>query len=179
MKISVYSQINLTDNIRQMIEDGVGTIENRFKKDPSCKVTIKKSENNTIKVSVQIASGKYIFRGENVHKALETAFNNALKDIERKLKKEKTKNLMRRYMPEELKYDNNIPGEELSDVSSFITSQKEIKLEPMDLEEAYMQMDLLGHPFFAFINSKTNLINILYKNKNNDEESYGLMQLTR
>lgn len=179
MQINVSSKnIKLTDNIRTMIEDGIGTIENRFKKDPSCKVTLKTSENNTVKVSIQISSGKYVFRGENTHKILEVAFNNALKDIERKLNKEKTKILMRRYMPEEMKYEP-VPGEELSEISSFITSQKEIKLTAMDLDEAYMQMDLLGHPFFAFINSQTNLINILYKNNTGDKETYGLMQLTR
>ena len=35
----------------------------------------------------------------------------------------------------------------------------------MDIEEAEMQMELLGHSFFVFFNSDTDEVNVLYKRK--------------
>ena len=43
----------------------------------------------------------------------------------------------------------------------------------MDVEEAVMQMELLGHTFFVFLNMETDTINVVYKRKNS---TYGLIE---
>ena len=43
----------------------------------------------------------------------------------------------------------------------------------MDVEEAAMQMDLLGHNFFVFRNADTDEVNVVYKRKNG---TYGLIE---
>ena len=43
----------------------------------------------------------------------------------------------------------------------------------MDLEEAVMQMDLLGHDFFVFSNAETNEVNVVYKRR---DGNYGLIE---
>ena len=43
----------------------------------------------------------------------------------------------------------------------------------MDEEEAIMQMELIGHDFFVFLNAEDNAINVVYKRHDN---SYGLIQ---
>ena len=50
---------------------------------------------------------------------------------------------------------------------------KKFAVKPMDLEEACIQMELLGHSFFVFRNAQTDEVNVVYKRKDN---SYGLIE---
>ena len=52
---------------------------------------------------------------------------------------------------------------------------KELVLEPLTEEEALVQIDLLGHDFFAYIDRDTNAVNILYRR---DNGGYGLLKAT-
>ncbi len=54
-----------------------------------------------------------------------------------------------------------------------IVKTKRFALKPMDLEEAILQMNLLGHDFFVFANAETETVNVLYKRKDGD---YGLIE---
>lgn len=181
MTINIISKgIKLNDELRTLIETSIGQIENRFRGTPTCKVTLKPVENNMVKVSVLIYSGKYVFKGERINKDRNIAFKRAIKDIERNLNKAKTRELMKRYMPNNVLapvIEDEVPPEELTDVKDFIVTEKTLKVEPMTVEEAYLQMDILGHTFFVFVNSETGLINILYRKRNGD--GYGLIAITR
>ena len=44
---------------------------------------------------------------------------------------------------------------------------------PMDPEEAIMQMNLLGHNFYVFLNAQTEEVNVVYSRKNG---GYGLIE---
>ncbi|MFR9207891.1 MAG: sigma 54 modulation/S30EA ribosomal C-terminal domain-containing protein [Lachnospiraceae bacterium] len=46
-----------------------------------------------------------------------------------------------------------------------MVKRKTFPAKPMDIEEAEMQMELLGHSFFVFFNSDTDEVNVLYKRK--------------
>ena len=59
------------------------------------------------------------------------------------------------------------------DDAIVIEKNKHFELRPMDVEEAVMQMELLGHTFFVFLNMETDTINVVYKRKNG---SYGLIE---
>ena len=52
---------------------------------------------------------------------------------------------------------------------------KELVLEPLTEEEALVQIDLLGHDFFAYIDRDTNAVNILYRR---DNGGYGRLKAT-
>ena len=56
-----------------------------------------------------------------------------------------------------------------------IVRTKKFQLEPMNAEEAIMQMELLGHNFFVFLDMETDSVNVVYRRKNN---SYGLLETT-
>ena len=49
---------------------------------------------------------------------------------------------------------------------------KHFPTKPMSVEEAIMQMNLLGHSFFVFFNNDTNVVNVLYRRHDSD---YGLL----
>ena len=54
-----------------------------------------------------------------------------------------------------------------------IVKTKTISPKPMDLEEAIMQMELIGHSFFVYKDTETNLISVVYKRNDGD---YGLIE---
>jgi len=56
-----------------------------------------------------------------------------------------------------------------------IARTKRFAVKAMDVSEAILQMNMLGHSFFAFLNADDGLVNIAYKRERGD---YGLIELT-
>ena len=54
-----------------------------------------------------------------------------------------------------------------------IVKNKKFEIKPMDPEEACLQMELLGHNFFVFLNSQTEAVNVVYRR---NDKSYGLIE---
>jgi putative sigma-54 modulation protein len=50
---------------------------------------------------------------------------------------------------------------------------KKFPAKPMSVDEALMQMNLIGHNFYVFRNDKTQEMNVVYKRKYGD---YGLLE---
>ena len=56
-----------------------------------------------------------------------------------------------------------------------VVRTKRFAIKPMDIDEAIMQMELLGHDFFVFANAGTDEVNVLYQRK---DGQYGLIEPT-
>lgn len=54
-----------------------------------------------------------------------------------------------------------------------VVRTKRFAMKPMDAEEAITQMELLGHDFFVFTNSRTEQINVVYRRR---DGNYGLIE---
>ena len=54
-----------------------------------------------------------------------------------------------------------------------VVRTKRFAVKPMNLEEATLQMELLGHNFFVFRNASSDEVNVLYKRK---DGNYGLIE---
>lgn len=59
------------------------------------------------------------------------------------------------------------------DIRSQIVKVKSFTIKPTTPEEAVMQMELLGHDFFVFVNSETGKTAVIYKRK---DKNYGLIE---
>ena len=57
-----------------------------------------------------------------------------------------------------------------------IARRKDIELVPMNEEEAVMQMELLGHNFFVFLNMESDTVSVVYKRKNGN---YGIINAAK
>ena len=62
-----------------------------------------------------------------------------------------------------------------ADESIIIDRKKKFAIKPMDAEEAVMQMELVGHNFFVYLDAETEEVNVVYKRKNG---TYGLIEPT-
>lgn len=63
------------------------------------------------------------------------------------------------------------PEEELP----TIVRTKRFAVKPMDIEEAALEMELLGHDFYVFRNSESEEVNVIYRRR---DGNYGLIEPT-
>ena len=75
-------------------------------------------------------------------------------------------------LQKEKKIISLIEDEEMNE-EDVVVRTKVITPEPMDLEEAVMQMELLGHSFFVYRDSETDSINVVYARH---DGGYGLIE---
>lgn len=113
-------------------------------------------------------------REENMYAAIDVAAAKAL----RQLRKYKTRVIDKKIAqaPAEKAAELDLDalmGELAAD--DEVVRVKELVLEPMTEEEALIQIDLLGHDFFAFIDRDSNAVNILYRREHG---GYGLLKAT-
>lgn len=59
------------------------------------------------------------------------------------------------------------------EVDDDVVRVKEFEMKPMDVEEAILQMDMLGHDFFVFADAQTERTNVLYRRR---DGQYGVIQ---
>ncbi len=64
------------------------------------------------------------------------------------------------------------PDVEPEEDSYEVIRYKYFKLSPMSVDDAILQMNLLGHSFFMFMNSETNRVNVVYIR---DEGNYAVL----
>ncbi|MEG1501921.1 MAG: ribosome-associated translation inhibitor RaiA [Synergistaceae bacterium] len=120
-----------------------------------------------------------VMRGEDYAPDLRKAFDKALKNIERQVKKHKSYLTDKgRLRVQDVCFDIDpdllppLPYEK-EDVSKEILKIKKFNVDVMTPEEATRQMDLLGHSFFLFKNDETGVFNVVYRR---DEGGYGLLE---
>lgn len=92
--------------------------------------------------------------------------------IERQLKKYKNKLIDKKQSAQSFS-DFFINEEAVDEEEIQIVKTKRFGIKPMDPEEACVQMELLGHNFYVFLNAETEEVNVVYKRKGH---SYGLIE---
>lgn len=55
-----------------------------------------------------------------------------------------------------------------------VVRQKRFAIRPMTVEEASLQIDLLNHDFFVFLNAETDEMNVVYRRRDGD---FGLLEV--
>jgi putative sigma-54 modulation protein len=66
-----------------------------------------------------------------------------------------------------------ISDEDLEEGLPTVVKTKRFSIKPMSAEEAAMQMELVNHDFFVFLNDETEQVNVLYRRK---DGNYGLIE---
>ncbi len=95
------------------------------------------------------------------------AIDQALAKMERQIRKHRTKlgKNLREEIPDVPEYMEEDQAEEQE---RKIVKRKTFPVRPMSVEDAMIEMDLLGHNFFAFVNIDTERTNVLYLRKDGD-----------
>ena len=100
-----------------------------------------------------------IYRAERSAEDKLVALDDAIDKIIRQIRKNKTR------IEKKLKDTafKDAFAEPVSDVSDYeVIKHKKFKMRPMHVEEAILQMNMLGHKFFMFSNAETGETNVVY-----------------
>ena len=100
------------------------------------------------------------------------SFDECIENLKKQIRKYKTR-LENKFKNSGLYFEEDDADEEEEESAFQIIRSKTVSVKPMFVEEAILQMNLLGHQFFVFTNAETNDVNIVYKRKNS---GYGLIE---
>jgi putative sigma-54 modulation protein len=117
------------------------------------------------KVEITIPTKNLTMRAECSEQDLYAAIDRVVDKLLQQVRKYKTrvkskldKEGIKHQIPAELDVENL----EHEMTAERIVKNKEIELEPMTLEEAISQMELLGHDFYVYLDKQTHKTNIIY-----------------
>lgn len=163
--IRAANNFTITDAIRGHIELKVGSLA-RFlpvSEELEARVNIK-IYNVVQKVEVTIPGKQFILRAEEEHTDLYAAVDLVIEKLERQIRRQKTKaNKKIKERDGIAEYFVNLDNGGEADEAPF--KSKQIFLKPMDVEEAIMQLDLLGHDFFVYFDMEINNVCVVYRRK--------------
>lgn len=163
--------IDVTEGLRNAVQDKIGKLERYFTADTEVHVTLSvEKERQKIEVTIPVKGN--IIRSEQVSSDMYVSIDLVEEIIERQLKKYKNK-IVDKHQSRESFNQEYIDREYDEDDSIKIIRTKRFGIKPMDPEEACVQMELLGHNFYVFSNSETDEVNVVYKRKGN---TYGLIE---
>lgn len=174
MKLIVQGKgMNLTDDVINYAEKRFATAERYFENIQEANLIISK-ERGLFKSEVTISMSGTVIRGESKTQDIYASIDDVLDKIKRQIKKYKESFVERRRETKKFleKTEASISEAPIEDFPKIVKVKKFV-LKPMDEEEAIMQMELLGHTFFVFLNSNTDKINVVYKR---NDGNYGLIE---
>ena len=136
-------------------------VEKFFGPDATAKVTATVEKNVKI-VEITLQKGGFILRAQERAQDLEEALDNCVDSLIRQIRKNKTK-LERRLR--EVSFDDvfNAPDTADEETEYDVVRTKAVILKPQTVDEAILQMNMLGHEFYMFRNAESEEINVVYK----------------
>ena len=173
MKITVVGRhMSVPADLQELAEKKLSKLDKYFATEEKATVTFSRKRNRE-NIEITIAAANTLFRCETDDETFRNAIDRAVDTIDRQIRKNKTK-LEKRLRAQGAAIAAGITdmADELSEATDFVVRRKEFTLKPMSVEEAILQMNLLGHSFFAFTDAVTQDVCVVYKRK---EGNYGLI----
>jgi len=185
--------IEVTPAIREYVESKVGKVEKSFDEVPEANahVNLKVYSDRTGKAEVTIPLPNIVLRAEETSPDLYGSIDLVSDKLERQMRKYKTK-INRKFRRQQAELPDAISPDLLEETKELddeineevnggveeseairIVRTKRFDLKPMNAEEAVLQMEMLGHDFFVFLDADTDSTNIVYKR---DDGDYGLIE---
>ena len=174
MKISVRGKnIEITEAIETKISEKLSKLDKYFivSDNVEAKVLCRVYPYGQ-KLEVTIPTEYVLLRAEVVDDDLYTAMDLVVDKLEGQIRKYKTR-LSRKSKDNKLAFNlaSIEPLEE--EEEDVLVKTKTITPKPMDMEEAIMQMELIGHSFFVYRDAESDSISIVYRRNDGD---YGLIE---
>ena len=148
-------KVNLPNSIHAYAEKKVGKLDRFFKEDATASITFSLEKERLNKVEITIRSSGTIFRVSESTADMRASIDAAVATLERQIRKNKTR------LEKRLRQGAFERTLDASEITSFapdepeegeyrIVRSKTFPIKPMTQDEAILQMNLLGHSFFAF-----------------------------
>ncbi len=173
MKIIVTGKnISVSEKIQTAIEKKFDKFDKYFTDDVKASIVIH-PEKAKVKMEATIVAKGTIFRAENVSQDVFDCIDIVAEKLSTQVSKYKGKMIKKNKSNESVRFEM-IPEIEIQDEGQVVKTKK-FQLTPMTVEEAVLQMDLLQHDFFVFLNVETDNVAVVYVRSDGD---YGVLDTT-
>ena len=172
MRYIIYGKnLKVSDSLKQAVNTKFGKLDKFFTPDTEVQITMSMQKNRQI-VEATIPMKGNILRAEQSSDDMYVSIDQTVDVLERMIRKYKTKITAHgkgagTFTEEFMEEDVDNPG------TITIKRSKRFAIKPMDAEEACVQMELLGHDFYVFRNSRSFEVNVVYRRK---DGTYGLIE---
>ena len=167
MKLTIQARnMSVSPAITQRIEKKTETMGKYLWPETEMLVKMRKEKDDRRVVEITVPMGKNVIlcSESSADDNLFLAIDKALAKMERQIRKHRTKlgKNLREEIPDVPEYiEEDLAEEE----EQKIVRRKTFPIRPMSVEDAMIEMDLLGHSFFVFVNIDTDRTNVLYLRK--------------
>ena len=171
----IEKKLQIDPEIKSYAEKKIGKLDKYFRQDSDATVSFS-TERGRCRVEVTLNNNGMFYRASELTNDMRASIDSACALIERQIRKNKTrleKKLRAGALEREIKPEF-IPAEDYEEKDDFqIVRVKRFSLKPMTPEEAILQMNLLEHEFFVFLNMDDNdSFSVVYKR---NQGGYGLI----
>lgn len=168
MKLTITGrQMTVRDSLKELAEGKLAKYDRFFDEKAEAQITFS-CRHGLETVEITIISNGTFFRAEEGDETFRCAIDKAMDALDRQLRKNKTR-LERRLREGAFE---SFADENEEDPEERVIRVKTYPFKPMSVEEAAMQMDLLGHQFFVFVDQDNEKTCVVYRRKDGD---YGLI----
>lgn len=173
MRIKITGRnIELTEGLKAAVEDKLNKLEKYFTSDTEVNVTLSvEKERQKVEVTIPM-KGSYI-RSEQVSSDMYVSIDLVEEIIERQIRRYRKKLIDKKQAAISFSQAFIEEEDEVQDDEIQIVKTKKFAIKPAIPEEACLQMEMLGHNFYVFLNADTDQVNVVYKRKNG---TYGLIE---
>lgn len=172
MKYIIRKNGYVSERVIEKAKKKIGKFDKFFKPETEAHLTFTTEKERCIFEVTILAKGTLI-RAEECTDDMYASIDLVVEKLERQIRKHKTR-LGKRIRQEAMIPENYDIDERIEEAEEFrIVKTKRFPLKPMDLEEAILQMNLLGHTFFVFTNADTEKVNVVYIR---NDGKYGLIE---
>ena len=176
MKITYTARkVNLRDNFKDRVENKLAKFKKIFSEDAIANVVVT-LEKNRQTVEITIRDNRMVYRAESTMPEMNDALDRVIDILMRQIRKNKTR------LEKRIKTGGSLdaltaelPAQEAEEPEDDykVVRKKQILIKPISVEEAILEMNMISHDFFMFINAETDEVNVVYKRENGD---YGLLE---
>ncbi len=165
-------QFKVTDALKDYVDKRVGKLGKYSEDFIDVQVTLS-VEKERQRVEVTAPLNGFILRGEEETEDMYSSIDLVVDKLERQMEKYRQRIGKKRVKNIKDEPSFILESDEEITEKDAIAKIKKFPAKPMSVDEAVMQMNLIGHNFFVFINAETEVMNVVYKRKYGD---YGLME---
>ena len=172
MKITYTARkVNLRDNFKERVEKKLKKFDKIFSEEAQAFVVVTLDKNSQT-VEITIKDNHMVYRAEKTMPEMNDALDKCVDVLGRQLRKNKAR-LEKRLRSGSLE-ELVAPVDEVEVEEDYtVVRTKTIPVKPISVDEAILQMNMVGHKFYMFTNAETGDVNVVYARENG---AYGLLQ---
>jgi putative sigma-54 modulation protein len=169
MNVKITAKKMQADGLTEYAESKLKKLERFFGEDFDARITMS-AQRGMITLELTVQHDTLTFRAEQSAQNKNDALDACVDRIVRQIRKNKTKIEKRLHVAA---FNESFTDDIEEQATYEIIKKKPIILHPMNVDEAILQMNMVGHSFFMFKNGDTGEINVVYKRK---DGHYGVME---